>query len=135
MYLLDTNVLSAVRKLGRFPRLADWLDSIDVHSMRLSVITMGEIERGIDRLRYHDPIQAVHLTAWRDAIVDQHAERILPVTTEIAQRWGVLSNRIGHASADLLIAATALEHELTVATRNVKDFLPTGVAVVNPIDA
>lgn len=135
MYLLDTNVLSAVRKLGRFARLADWLDSIDVHGMRLSVITMGEIERGIDRLRSHDPIQAVHLTAWRDAIVDQHAERILPVTTEIAQRWGVLRNRIGHASADLLIAATALEHGLTVATRNVKDFLPTGVAVVNPIDA
>ena len=134
MYLLDTNVLSAVRKLSRFPRLAEWLDSIDTDSMWLSTITMGEVERGIDRLRGHDPIQAVHLTAWRDAILEQHAARILPVTTEIAQRWGVLSNRIGHPSADLLIAATALEHGLTVVTRNVKDLMPTGAALVNPID-
>jgi toxin FitB len=132
MYLIDTVVFSELYKRHRHPEFVRWLSSQDEGVFFLSTITLGEIERGIQNQRRRNPAFARALLAWLDRSIESYAERILPVTTDIARRWGVLSARIGHDSADLLIAATALEHGLTVATRNVRHFTPTGVPTENP---
>jgi toxin FitB len=132
MYLIDTVVFSELYKRRRHPEFVRWLSSQDEGVFFLSTITLGEIERGIQNQRRRNPAFAGALLAWLDRSIESYAERILPVTTDIARRWGVLSARIGHDSADLLIAATALEHGLTVATRNVRHFTPTGVPTENP---
>jgi toxin FitB len=119
-------------KRRRHPEFVRWLSSQDEGVFFLSTITLGEIERGIQNQRRRNPAFAGALLAWLGRSIESYAERILPVTTDIARRWGVLSARIGHDSADLLIAATALEHGLTVATRNVRHFTPTGVPTENP---
>jgi hypothetical protein len=134
MYLLDTVVFSELYKRHRHPGFVRWLRDKMEESLFVSTITIGEIERGIERQRPRDPQFAAALTGWLDRSLGLYDERILSVTTLIARRWGVLSARLGHSGADLLIAATALEHGLTVATRNVRHFLPTGVAVENPFD-
>ena len=98
----------------------------------LSVVSLGEIERGITRQRCRDPAFARVLAAWLDNVTALYHTRILDVDLSTARRWGRLSATLGHESADLLIAATALEHGLTVVTRNVRDFEPTGVPVLDP---
>ena len=98
----------------------------------LSVVSVGEIERGIARRRAADPVFAGELAAWLDRLLRLHGERLLAVDLATARRWGQLSAALGHDSADLLIAATALEHGLTVVTRNLRHFTPTGVATLNP---
>jgi hypothetical protein len=98
----------------------------------LSTITVGEIERGVERQRDIDPPYAERLVAWLERSLEGYRDRILPITIPIARRWGRLSVMIGHSGVDLLIAATALEHGFTVATRNVRHFAPTGVPVENP---
>jgi predicted nucleic acid-binding protein len=95
-------------------------------------VTIGEIERGIERRRGADAAFAEALESWLDRTVSIYGNRILPIDAAIARRWGRLSARLGHDGADLLIAATALEHGLTVVTRNVRHFKPTGVAVIDP---
>jgi len=137
MYLLDTVVLSELRKMPprRNPHVVSWLDSVPPDELFLSVITICEIERGIERQRSVDPAFAVALAAWLDVIRRNYSERILPLTTDIARRWGRLSAQIGNSGIDLAIAATALEHRLSVVTRNVRDFVETGVTVVDPFEA
>ena len=98
----------------------------------VSTVTIGEVERGIARQRVHNPRFAETLDAWLGRMLDLYEDRILPVTTPIARRWGQLCARIGHNGIDLIIAATAVENGLTVVTRNVRDFAPTGAAVENP---
>lgn len=132
MYLLDTVVLSEMRKPHRHLGIERWLRDKTPDALFLSAITIGEIERGIVRQRATNPIFAETLGAWLDRTIEFYADRILPVTTAIGRRWGQLSARIGHGGADLLIAATALEHGLTVVTRNIRHFAPTGVAVEDP---
>ena len=132
MYLIDTVVLSEMRKRRRHPRVVRWLRGRTADTLFLSAITVGEIERGIERQRIDNPVFAEALASWLDRTIMLYADRIVPVTTVIARRWGRLSARIGHGGADLLIAATALEHGLTVVTRNVRHFAPTGVAVEDP---
>jgi len=132
MYLLDTVVLSELRKARRDAGVAAWIAAVDATDLHLSVITLGEVERGISKQRRENPAFAARLAAWRDDLLRLHADRILPVTEAIARRWGALSDQIGHGGADLLIAATALDHGLTVVTRNVADFKPTGVPLLNP---
>jgi toxin FitB len=132
MYLLDTDVLSELRKTTRHPGVAAWIGAADAASLYLSVVTLGEVERGIARQRRQNPEFAARLAAWRDDLLRLHAERVLPVTEPIARRWGALSDQIGHGGADLLIAATGLDHGLTVVTRNIDHFEPTGVPVLNP---
>lgn len=97
----------------------------------ISVITVGEIERGIEQQQRHNPDFAQDLSGWLDRMLDWYGDHILPVDTATARRWGQLSAALGNESADLLIAATALEHGLTVATRNVRHFEPTGVPVLD----
>src|SRR5439155_23000089 len=101
-------------------------------SFFLSTITVGEIERGIERQRRQDPAFAEALLAWLERSIAAYQDRILPVTIAVARRWGRLSARIGHDGADLMIAATALEHGLIVVTRNLRHFVQTGVPVEDP---
>ena len=132
MYLIDTVVLSEMRKRRRHSGVVRWLRGTTADTLFLSAVSVGEIERGIERQRIDNPVFAEALGAWLERTIELYADRILPVTTAIARRWGRLSARIGHGGADLLIAATALEHGLTVVTRNTRHFAPTGAAVEDP---
>ncbi|WP_337877351.1 type II toxin-antitoxin system VapC family toxin [Elioraea sp.] len=134
MYLLDTVVVSALRRQDRFPQVAGWVRKQRTADLFLSVISVGEIEKGIARQRTADPAFADTLAAWLDWILSVYGDRILPFDLGSARRWGRLCATVGNESADLMLAATALEHGLTVATRNLSDFTPTGVAVINPFD-
>ena len=131
MYLIDTDVLSALRRRRRNPDVVRWIESQRMADLYISVVTVGEIERGIAQQQRHNPDFARDLTVWLDRILDWYGDRILPVDVATARRWGQLSAILGHDNTDLLIAATALEHGLTVATRNVRHFEPTGVSVVD----
>jgi toxin FitB len=132
MYLLDTVVISELRKSRPLAQVVAWLRSVENTKLCLSVVTIGEIERGIEKCRNTEPEFAQALADWLDMLLSVYGDNVLSVTPPIAKRWGTLSARLNHEGADLLIAATALEHKLTVATRNVKHFKPTGVALVNP---
>ena len=131
MYLIDTNVLSALRRRNRNPDVVRWIESQRMADLYISVVTVGEIERGIVQQQRHNPDFARALSGWLDRVLDWYGDRIIPVDVATARRWGQLSAALGHDNADLLIAATALERGLTVATRNVRHFEPTGVAVVD----
>ena len=96
------------------------------------MVTVGEVERGIVRQRRRDPAVAEALAGWLDRVLAWYGDRVLGVDLPTARRWGQLSGALGHEGADLLIAATALEHGLTVVTGNTQHFDPTGVAVLNP---
>jgi predicted nucleic acid-binding protein len=132
MYVVDTVVFSELYKRRRHPAFVTWLADKSEDGFFLSTITLGEIERGVERQRQRNPIFAEALLSWLERSITIYAARILPVTTDIARRWGQLSSRLGHSGADLLIAATALEHGFAVATRNVRHFSSTGVAIENP---
>ena len=132
MFLLDTVVLSELRKKDRNPGLVQWIGDKNDNELFVSAVTIGEIERGICQQRAKDSAFAQKLTDWLAQLMLVYAERILPVTIPIARRWGQLSADLGRADADILIAASAIEHGLTVVTRNEKHFTPTGVRVVNP---
>lgn len=132
IYILDTNVISAVRRADRAPQVAAWLRGRAEESLFLSVITLGEIERGIAAQDRVNPAFAADLRAWMDRTLRLFADRILPFGATEAQIWGRLSHRIGHGGADLMIAATALAHDAVIVTGNVADFLPTGARVENP---
>ena len=133
MILLDTVVVSELRKARPNPRVIEWLRGLREADVFLSVVTIGEIERGIHKVR--DTDFALSLTRWLEDLLRFYGDRILPVTPDIARRWGRLSADIGHEGSDLLVAATAAAHGLTVATRNVRHFAPTGVAVFDPFKA
>lgn len=132
MYLVDTDVLSALRGRKRNPRVVQWLSSQRTVDLFLSVVSVGEIERGIVRQQSVNPGFARALSAWLDGLTTLYGNRILGVNLAVARRWGQLSAKIGHDGADLLVAATALEHGLIVVTRNVRHFRPTGVELVDP---
>ena len=135
MYLIDTVAISELRKPQRDSGLVAWFEQQRTTDLFVSVISIGEIERGIARQRTTDPGFAAALAAWLDRVLALYGERILPFELKTARRWGLLSAAIGNDSADLMIAATALEHGLTVVTRNVSDFEPTGVATLNPFNS
>ena len=132
MFLIDTVTLSELRKRRRDPKVVKWFERQRTTDLFLSVISIGEIERGIARQRTTDPAFAGALADWLDRILTLYGERILPFDLRTARRWGALSAALGNDSADLMIAATALEHGLTVVTRNVSDFEPSGAAVLDP---
>jgi hypothetical protein len=132
MYLLDTNVISAARRPDRAPQVAAWLRGKPETELFLSVVTLGEIERGIRRQEVVNPAFAADLRAWLDRTLRVFGDRLLPFGPEAARIWGRLSQDIGHDGADLLIAATALHHGATVVTGNTADFDQTGVALENP---
>lgn len=132
MFLVDTDVLSALRQRGRNPNVHAWMGAQRTANLYLSVVSVGEVERGIARESRRDPVFARTLAAWLDSVLVLYGNRVLSVDIASARRWGVLSDALGNSSADLLIAATAMEHGLTVVTRNVRHFEPTGVPVIDP---
>jgi predicted nucleic acid-binding protein len=134
MYLLDTDVLSELRRSRRNSNVTKWIVDIAPDDLFLSVITISEIELGIERQRPLNPGFAQNLSDWLDITLRVYGERILPLTIGIARRWGRLAAQLGNKQLDLAIASTALEHDLTVVTRNVSDFEPTGVSILNPFD-
>ncbi len=125
-------MISAARRPDRAPQVAAWLRGKAEGDLFLSVITIGEIERGIWAQERQNPTFAADLRTWVDRTVQLFSDRILPFTAEDARIWGRLSQEIGHGGADLMIAATALARGAVVVTGNVDDFRATGVALENP---
>jgi predicted nucleic acid-binding protein len=135
MYLLDTDVLSELRKRKRNAGVVKWIGAAAERDLHLSAITVAEIERGIERQKKPDPAFAADLSAWLEFTLRAFGERILPLTLNVARRWGRLSAQIGNTELDLAVAVTALEHGLTVVTGNTKHFQRTGVKLLNPFHA
>ena len=139
MYLVDTNVISEVRKklkANKGVRAFFKQAIVDEAQMFVSVVTVGELRRGVELIRYRgDMRQANQLEKWLAALLTEYQDHILDINHDIAQLWGRL--RVPHAenALDKQIAATALIYELTVVTRNHKDFIKTGVRVLNPFTA
>jgi toxin FitB len=134
MFLIDTVTLSELRKRERNPAVVVWFEQQRMTELFLSVISIGEIERGIAQQQATDPGFAKSLAIWLDRVLALYGDRVLAFDLQTARRWGALSAALGNASADLMIAATALEHGLTVVTRNASDFEPTSVPVLNPFN-
>ena len=132
-YLLDTNFISELRKRDRANRgVQAWAMNNDSGLCALSVITLGEIRKGIEDKRRTDIQQANVIERWLDTVVTEFSENILTVNVEIADRWGRLVSTAKLPTVDLLLAATALEHDLTVITRNTADFEGSGARFHNP---
>ena len=135
-FLLDTNVISELVRRKPEPRVAAWIETTDEVLLHVSVLTLGEIRRGIVSLR--DPSRRVALSAWLDSsLILRFAGRILAIDEAIADRWGRLTAEAAVAGSTLpiiegLLAATALQHNLVLVTRNTKDTAPTNVPVFNP---
>jgi toxin FitB len=135
-YLIDTNVLSELRKGRRCdPNVVRWFSAVSDEDVFLSVLVIGEIRRGIERIRRRDARSAKTLDAWLRRLLAGHRDRILPVDEVIAEEWGRLSVPDPIPVVDGLMAATARVHGLTLATRNVRDVARTGVSCVNPFEA
>jgi toxin FitB len=135
MFLLDTVTLSELRRRESDPMVVRWIKRQRTTDLFLSVVSVGEIERGIERQRAINPGFAEALAEWLDRVVILYGERILPFDLRAARRWGALSATLGNDSADLMIAATALENGFTVVTRSTSDFEPTGVPVLDPFSS
>lgn len=135
-FLIDTNVLSELRKKERCdPRVRDWYAGIAESDIYISVVVLGEIRRGAELLRRRDSVAAASLDAWLFTLRASLGNRLLPVTDEIADRWGRLGIPDALPMADGLLAATALVHDLVLVTRNTRDVERSGARVLNPFDA
>ena len=133
-YLIDTNVISELRRPKRTPQVVRWFGSVDARSLYLSVLTLGELRRGIETLRLRDAIAAVALDRWVSGIRADFQDRILAIDDAVAEQWGRLSIGQPLPSIDGLLAATAIVHQLTVVTRNIADFSRSGVPCLNPFE-
>jgi predicted nucleic acid-binding protein len=132
-FLIDTNVLSELQKGERAdPKVRAWYDAAAPHDLFLSVLVVGEIRQGIERLRRRDPVQAERLEKRLTLIKASFADRIMPVSTAVAERWGRNNVPDQLPVIDGLLAATAQEHGLTLVTRNERDVERSGVFVLNP---
>lgn len=134
-YLLDTNVVSALRKRSQgddYLRL--WFSSHQDDEFWLSVLVVGELLRGVELIARRDATAARVLREWLESLIEEFADRILPITIAISERWAVLSVPDPIAVIDGLLAATAIEHDLTLVTRNTADIARTGVTHVNPFE-
>jgi len=135
-YLLDTNVISELRKGRRCdPGVAAWMAQVEPDDLYLSAVTLGEIRKGVEKIRRRDLAAAAVLEDWLGQVVATHAERILPVDEGVADRWGRLGAPDPIPVLDGLLAATAQVHGLTLVTRNLKDVERTGVPCQNPFAA
>ncbi|WP_027782098.1 MULTISPECIES: type II toxin-antitoxin system VapC family toxin [Burkholderia] len=138
MFVLDTNVVSELRKVraGKADKnLVAWSSTVDAPALFVSAITIMELETGVLQIERRDPVQGALLRAWLDGhVLPEFTGRVLPVDTAVAQRCARLHVPDRRSERDALIAATALVHGMTVVTRNVADFVQTGVVIVNPWD-
>ena len=134
MYLLDTNIVSELRKPRPHGAVVAWLQARDDAELYLSVVTLAEIQAGIELTRDQDPAKAREIEAWLDAVAESY--NVLPMDADIFRRWARLMHRRSDTQyEDAMIAATAASHQLTVVTRNVADFAAFEVPVLNPFDA
>lgn len=131
--LVDTNVVAELRKGVRADvHVRAWFEALEPDAVALSVLTIGEIRRGIENIRRRDPAAARALDRWLRRVLMQHADRILDVDQAVAEEWGRLNVPDPLPVVDGLLAATARVHGLTLATRNVKDVARTGADLINP---
>jgi len=134
-YLLDTNIASELRKGRRAnQKVIEWIQTVESDELFLSVLSMGEIRNGVERIRMSDAVQAGVLERWLKELEVTYGDRVLPVTLPIADAWGRLTAKSPLSVVDCLLAATALEHDLVLATRNVQDVIRTGVKFLNPFE-
>ena len=134
MYLIDTNVISELRKPRPHGAVVAWLEAADEADLHISAVTVGEIQAGIELTRVQDPAKADEIEAWLDRVAN--AYRVLPMDATTFRAWA----RLMHGKSDTLyedamIAATAQVHRLTVVTRNVADFVGLGAQTLNPFAA
>lgn len=134
--LLDTNVVSELRK-GKHAdaRVREWFNGVADEEIHLSVLVVGELRMGIERVRRRDPRQAITLERWLSRVVREHAERILAVDERIAEEWGRLTALRPASVVDTLMAATARIHGLILVTRNTRDVAWTGIPHLDPFAA
>src|SRR5258706_10695014 len=132
-YLLDTNVVSELRKGARADAgVRGWFETVAPSAVHLSVLVVGELRRGVERIRRRDSLGARSLELWVTSLVDAHGDRILPIDRAVADVWGRLGVPDPLPIVDGLLAATALVHDLTLVTRDTRDVETTGVVTLNP---
>ncbi len=133
MYLLDTNVVSELRRVRPHGAVVAWLEGIADADLHLSAVTLGEIQAGIELTREQDAAKAEAIEAWADQVAQTY--NILPMDATVFRLWAKLMHRQSDTVyEDAMIAATAMVHKLTVVTRNVRDFQRFEVAVLNPFE-
>ena len=133
MYLLDTNIISELRKPKPHGAVVAWVQSIDDKDLYLSAVTIGEIQAGIEITREQDAAKAQQIEQWLDLVAATY--NVLPMDATVFRAWAKLMHRTSDTLyEDAMIAATAKVHHLTVATRNIADFQGFGVNLVNPFD-
>jgi len=134
-YLLDTNVVSELRKAANAsPRVLAWRRSVTYEETYISVLLLGEMRRGVELKKGKDPAAARVFEKWLREIRALHKERILDVTEEICEKWGRMAAHANVSIIDGLMAATAAQYDLTVVTRNARDFQRCGVDYLNPFE-
>lgn len=138
MFLLDTNVVSELRKAGAGKadrRVMEWAQSVPSSSLYLSCISVLELDIGIQRIERHDRVQGAQLRKWLETqVIPAFSDRILAVDLDVARRCAALHIPNPRPERDALIAATAFVHGMTLVTRNVVDFADTSVRLINPWD-
>lgn len=133
-FLLDTNIVSELRRGARTPPdLLTWFDQQPARSLFLSILSVGEIRQGIEKVRRSDPRQAGALDRWLHGLTQYYEDRLLYADGAVAEEWGRLRAGRNVPVIDALLAATARVHDLTLVTRNVRDFRALPVRVLNPM--
>jgi hypothetical protein len=133
-FLLDTNVLCELRRPHPNPHVVEWLEQTPDDALFLSALVVGELRHGIARKRRRDPVSAVQLARWVDKLVERYASRILPVDLRVAEVWAELGVPDPLPLFDGLLVATALAHDFTLVTRNVRDVVRSGARLLNPFE-
>ena len=132
-YLLDTNVISELRKKNRcHPGVKNWYSGVKEEDIYLSVLVIGEIRCAIELIRRRDPNAAFHLETWLQKVIQEHNARIFPITQEIAEAWGRMNVPNPIPTVDGLLAATAKVHGCILVTRNTKDIQQCNIQYYNP---
>ena len=135
-YLLDTNVAGEARKRERAnPNVLAWFETVEDGELFLSVLVLGEIRKGVEQARRTDPRRALALERWLKGLERSYSDRVLPVGAAVADQWGRLSAERSLSTVDGLLAATALVHNLTLVTRNVRHVAHTSVGLLNPFES
>ena len=134
-FLLDTNVISEARKPAPDPNVRRWVASVSGTELYISVMVLGEIRQGIERLRGRDQRKAEVYESWLAGLRRDYSEHVLPITPEVAEEWGRLNAPRPIAAVDGLMAATAKVYDLTLVTRNLGDVSGTGARLLNPFEA